>query len=95
MEVILARVAVGHCAPKAPLKEQKQLLRPEHREPPPGFHSCTSDTAPGREVIVFPGSPGTPAYPAYVGHRELARLRAKTGSTARDDDGSKNCSVWA
>eukprot|EP00913_Durusdinium_trenchii_P009941 g9330.t1 len=65
-QVILARVVVGRCALKAPLKDQRQLLRPEHREPPTGFHSCTSNSAPGREVVVFPGSPGTPAYPAYV-----------------------------
>lgn len=35
-EVILARVVVGHCAKKTAVKEQRQLLRPEHREPPAG-----------------------------------------------------------
>ncbi|CAE8647368.1 unnamed protein product [Polarella glacialis] len=65
-QLILARVVVGCCAPRVALRQQQQLLSPEHREPPPGFHSCTSDACPGREVIVFPGSPGTPAYPAYV-----------------------------
>ena len=35
-KVILARVVVGRCATKAAVKEQRQLLRPEHREPPTG-----------------------------------------------------------
>lgn len=36
VKVILARVVVGLCAKKAAVKEQRQLLRPEHREPPTG-----------------------------------------------------------
>ena len=31
-----------------------------------GFHSITSADEPGREIVVFPGSPGTPSYPAYI-----------------------------
>ena len=38
-KVILARVVVGRCATKAAVKEQRQLLRPEHREPPTGAKS--------------------------------------------------------
>ena len=33
--------------------------------------------APGREVVVFPGSPGTPAYPAYVPRLGLAPRHCK------------------
>jgi len=65
-QLILARVVVGSCARRPPIRQQEDLLRPEHRGPPVGYHSCTSGACAGREIIVFPGSPGTPAYPAYV-----------------------------
>lgn len=50
----------------------------------PGFHSCTSDSLPGREVIVFPGSPGTPAYPAYVGCQVDDKKRLETAERCNE-----------
>eukprot|EP00931_Biecheleriopsis_adriatica_P016667 TRINITY_DN12230_c0_g1_i2.p1 TRINITY_DN12230_c0_g1~~TRINITY_DN12230_c0_g1_i2.p1 ORF type:complete len:518 (-),score=44.44 TRINITY_DN12230_c0_g1_i2:137-1531(-) len=66
LQLLLCRVVVGWCSKKPGIKNSKELLRPDNRRPPDKCHSVTSDTMPGREIIVFPGSPGTPVYPAYV-----------------------------
>ena len=65
-KIILCRVVVGWCVRKAAIRNKHHLLRPEHRKPPEGFQSVTSEDVSGREVVVFPGNPCTPAYPAYV-----------------------------
>ena len=65
-KMILARVVVGWCAKKQAVRSARDLTKREHREAPNGFHSCTSWDSPGREIVVFPGSPGSPVFPAYV-----------------------------
>ncbi|CAE8684827.1 unnamed protein product [Polarella glacialis] len=66
LSLLLCRVAVGRCSKKAAIVKSKDLLLPENRRPPESCHSVTSQDAPGREIVVFPGSPATPVYPAYV-----------------------------
>jgi len=65
-QLILARVAVGHCFRQTALRKPGDVVKDKHCRPPPDHHSCTLNRAPGCEVIVFPGLGGTPAYPAYV-----------------------------
>ena len=94
-QMILARVVVVTCARRKAIKSKKLLLKKEHRAPPPGYHSVTSHDAPGREIVVFPGSPCVPAYPAYMltcrtalhkdPYRDLTLQKMWFGERYRDD----------